>query len=68
MLEFHYNLSLPVRERGLKQLNRCSFIKGISSLPVRERGLKLISIVFQDIDKLSLPVRERGLKHSNTDN
>ena len=55
-------VSLPVRERGLKRFTENGQDFVTKSLPVRERGLKL-TIIAQD-GKLTaaLPVRERGLK------
>ena len=56
-------LSLPVRERGLKQKSWQRIFCQFRSLPVRERGLKPLELDLKVVDKLSLPVRERGLKH-----
>ena len=56
------NMSLPVRERGLKSdLSVASYLSFLS-LPVRERGLKSYNTRIDDIAQESLPVRERGLK------
>ena len=54
--------SLPVRERGLKQLRQDDNALADRSLPVRERGLKPVPPVQDDGNTTSLPVRERGLK------
>ena len=61
-LSLRPNMSLPVRERGLKF--RDCFVQTWEtlSLPVRERGLKFgFQLVIIGVI-MSLPVRERGLK------
>ena len=55
-------VSLPTRERGLKQENGGAFSDPRRSLPTRERGLKLQTRTFWLRWKKSLPTRERGLK------
>ena len=54
--------SLPVRERGLKQLKGDFQAQTNGSLPVRERGLKQYIVRPFWVWAMSLPVRERGLK------
>ena len=55
-------MSLPVRERGLKQRSAGAARPVDLSLPVRERGLKLYQQSSLAGLCWSLPVRERGLK------
>ena len=56
------NLSLPMRERGLKSDLDPEPRQVLESLPMRERGLKCVSEVWYDALAGSLPMRERGLK------
>ena len=55
-------VSLPVRERGLKLKKPLIETGWTRSLPVRERGLKLHVSMDYLVGNKSLPVRERGLK------
>ena len=54
--------SFPSRERGLKQLQRISFLLIPESFPSRERGLKLSIFAEVGGNEKSFPSRERGLK------
>ena len=56
------SLSLPSRERGLKQKFMKRLRKSFESLPSRERGLKQIKLPLALDRGTSLPSRERGLK------
>ena len=55
-------VSLPARERGLKQPEYVSYWHIGKSLPARERGLKLFTLDGSSGWQWSLPARERGLK------
>ena len=55
-------MSLPTRERGLKQRSNAGFTIQDGSLPTRERGLKQEGHDKLTIGSWSLPTRERGLK------
>ncbi len=55
-------MSLPTRERGLKQRTALVCLCRPWSLPTRERGLKPKHLKELNSDILSLPTRERGLK------
>ncbi len=55
--------SLPMRERGLKQIVACNYKQSCQSLPMRERGLKPNTNIAINYLCGSLPMRERGLKH-----
>ena len=55
-------LSLPMRERGLKQKSLEEYRQRCLSLPMRERGLKHLDAYGGVNNKSSLPMRERGLK------
>ena len=59
---FRHSPSLPVWERGLKQLIAQADKNLTKSLPVWERGLKQYLIFTYNSDNRSLPVWERGLK------
>ena len=48
--------SLPLRERGLKYLNRWLYCGRSESLPLRERGLKLAYVVGDTLRKLVAPL------------
>jgi len=55
-------VSLPTRERGLKQATLTGAQGGLQSLPTRERGLKRADRAGSGVVVPSLPTRERGLK------
>ena len=55
-------MSLPSRERGLKQIKTVAQASQIESLPSRERGLKHWGLFRGCFLCVSLPSRERGLK------
>ena len=57
-------LSLPTRERELKQRLFASLPARVRSLPTRERELKLPRFPVGAAGAASLPTRERELKHS----
>jgi len=57
------SMSLPTRERGLKQPLLRLPRNHLTSLPTRERGLKLRNGRAGLAQHMSLPTRERGLKH-----
>ena len=55
-------MSLPTRERGLKQELEGLKHRDYTSLPTRERGLKRYRDLVVSGVVVSLPTRERGLK------
>ena len=56
------DLSLPLRERGLKSVRTIEDWEAGESLPLRERGLKYHGQARLSVEAWSLPLRERGLK------
>ena len=61
-----YLLSLPLWERGFKQLMYRTLVARHLSLPLWERGFKHLKRKSNPLDFLSLPLWERGFKRGVT--